>query len=82
MPADILSTAEVAALTGFSRKTVYLRGQTSPRWSNCIIGQTCRSTDWSRARLLAAGILTDERPVAAPVQALSFDVSLMPLRVG
>lgn len=76
MAPSILSTPQVAALTGKSRFTVWKLGTQDPRWSACIIRQTKHSTDWSRARLIAAGILCDTEKPAAPEPVLWFDMPL------
>ncbi len=79
---SILSTPEVATLTGKSRATVWRLGMRDPRWSGCILRQTKHSTDWSRSRLIAAGLICEQALVESPVVGLSFDVPLMTWAAG
>jgi hypothetical protein len=82
MQPSVLTTAQVASLTGKSRVTVWKLGMQDPRWSACIIRQTRHSTDWSRSRLIAAGILCEASAPQEQAEGLAFNVVAPSWRVG
>ncbi len=64
MTADILTTAQLAERLGMCRDTIWRWQFSDPRFAQCVIKRTRRSTYWSVARLLAAGLLV--KPDTAP----------------
>jgi hypothetical protein len=75
MTDDVLTTSALAKRLGKSRDTVWRWQCEDPRFAQCVLRRTKRSTTWSVQRLIDLGFLKRDTEATPPALSYSLRVA-------